>query len=242
MTASGASARFVVVWLGVWLVVTSFSSTQLPHYGFPAYPAAAMMVAALLVQAVRVPGGTRDGWLYAGAAGLVFGGLLTLSGVAVASRLELVPCSASLFLPGALVLAAGAGISLAVLRRDREAVLRRLAAIALVLAVAVFGLAAPSVGRGNPLPRMIAAAGQTARLGAYRFALPGLVWNSGRPVTQCRSAAELARFLESGPDAAAFVDEAAIEEIAGLMPRPPRILIRGRPLFRDRDVAVLAPP
>lgn len=243
VAASATSARFVVVWLGVWLVVTSFSSTQLPHYVFPAYPAAAMMVAALLIQVVRMPGGTRDGWLYAAAGGLMFGGVLMVSAVAVAARLAVIPGSTLLFLPGALVIAGAAGIFLAVLQWEREAMLRGLAAIALLLAVVVFGLAAPTVGRGNPLPSMVAAAdagvGGPARLAAYRFALPGLVWESGRPVTYCRSAGELVRFLESGPDAVAFVDEGALGEIASLMSGPPRILLRARPLFRNRDVAVL---
>lgn len=246
VAATRAAAGFVSVWLGVWLLVVSFSSTQLPHYAFPAYPAAAMMVAALLVQVVRTPLSTRDGWLYAGAAGLVFGGLVMLVGVAVAARLALLPRSVWLFLPGTLVVVAGAGVFLAVLRRNREAVMGVLAAAALLLAVAVFAFAAPSVGSENPLPRMVAAAdaqaGRPARLAAYRFTLPGLVWESGRPVAYCRSAGELARFLESGPDAAAFVDESALGEVAGLMARPPRVLLSERPLFRNRGVAVLAPP
>jgi 4-amino-4-deoxy-L-arabinose transferase-like glycosyltransferase len=246
VASSPASARFVAVWLGVWLVITSLSSTQLPHYSFPAYPAAAMMIAALLVQAVRIPAGTRDGWLYAGAGGLLFGALLLLAGPAIAARLALMAPGILLFLPGASVLACGLGVLFAVWRRRREDLLAWVAAAALLLAVSVFGLAAPSVGRSNPLPRLIlaadAAAGGSARLAAYRFALPGLVWESGRDVVYGRSAGEIVRFLESGPDAAVFVDEAALPEIAALMPRPPRVVDRGRPLFRDRDILVLAPP
>ncbi len=246
VAATRAAARFVLVWLGVWLLVVSFSSTQLPHYAFPAYPSAAMMVAALLMQAARVPDSMRNGWLYAGAGGLAFGGLVMVVVVAVAARLALLPRSVWLFLPGTLVVAGGAGVFLAVLRRNREAVMGVLAAAALLLAVAVFGLAAPKVGSKNPLPGMIAAAdaqaGHPARLAAYRFTLPGLVWESGRTVAYCRSAGELARFLESGPDAAAFVDESALGEIAGVMARHPRVLLSERPLFRNRGAAVLVPP
>jgi 4-amino-4-deoxy-L-arabinose transferase-like glycosyltransferase len=238
------AARLLVLWLSVWLVAVSFSSTQLPHYAFPAYPAACVLVAALLVRGLREPAGMADAWWYAAAGGLAFGGIV-LGAVAWTLAVQLaVPGLGGLVWLGAIPLLTAVVFAAAVKRRQRPMAAAALAVGAVALSLAVFVWAAPVVGALNPLAAMIAkaddSASGSARLATYRFGLPGVVWNAVRPVQFCRSAGELAAFLRSGPEARAFVSEAAYAEVGAKLGFAPEVIQRERPLLRPNDVLLIS--
>lgn len=236
------ACRFVVVWLFVWLVAVSFSSTQLPHYIFPAFPAAALMVAHLLVRAVRTPASVADGWLYAAAGGLAAGGGGMIAAGWLAEVRGVVPSSPAFFLAGMVPLVCAAAFATAVRlgRRPLAAVMLLVGAVVLMLVV--FLLAAPALGRSNSLPELLAradaAAGGPARLATYRFGVPGVVWLADRPVTACVSRDEAVGFLRSGPGALVASSGAGYEEIAEAMGG--RLIVLGRaPLLLRKGEALL---
>ncbi len=239
-------ARLLLLWLMVWLVVVSFSSTQLPHYVFPAYPAAAIMVAVLLVRAVRNPDVVACGWLYAAAGGLAFGGIVLAAVPVIATGAGVLPWMPGLMLIG-LVPVASACIYALLVHADRR---RCAAAIfgcsAVALCAVVFRFAAPSVGLLNPMQDMIrsadAAAGGHARLAAWRTSMPMVVWHAGRPVRFCTSADEVATFLKTGPDACAFVDASSYEAVCEVLGTNARIIRRGQPLLRKGEAVLIAAP
>jgi len=240
------AARLLVLWLSVWLGAVSFSSTQLPHYSFPAYPAACVLVAALLVRGLREPAGMADGWWYAAAGGLAFGGIVMGAVAWVLAEHLAAPGLEALAWLGAIPLLTALVFAAAVKRRQRPLAAAALAAGAATLSLAVFVWAAPAVGALNPLATMVAKADESAsgsaRLATYRFGLPGVVWNAARPMRFCRSADELAAFLRSGPEARAFVSEAAYAEVGAKLGFAPEIVQRDRPLLRPNDVLLIGAP
>jgi 4-amino-4-deoxy-L-arabinose transferase-like glycosyltransferase len=237
------AARLLVLWVSVWLIAVSFSSTQLPHYTFPAYPAACVLVAALLVRGLREPTGMADGWWYAAAGGLAFGGVVMGAAAWVLALQLAVPGLRALVWLGAIPLLTAVAFAAAVRHRQRAMAAAALAVGAATLSPAVFVWAAPAVGALNPLAAMVAKADDSApgpaRLATYRFGLPGVVWNAARPVRFYRSADELAEFLRSGPDARAFVSEAAYAEVGTSLGFTPEVFQRERPLLRPNDVLLI---
>lgn len=240
------AARLLFLWFMVWIVVVSFSSTQLPHYSFPAYPAAAIMAAVLLVGGVRDPSGLSRGWLYAAAGGLGFGGIVITAIPIIATAAGVLPWMPGLMLIGGIPLAV-AVLFVMLVHGGR----RRVAAIifgcgAAVLCMAVFWGAAPAVGALNPVPEMVrhadAAAEGHARLAAWRTGMPMLVWHAGSAVLFCESADDVAKFLGSGPDAFAFVDASSYEAVCEALGAEAVIVHHGQPLLRKGELLLIAAP
>ena len=71
----------------VWVGGFSAAATKLPNYILPAYPAAALLVAALGVEAARQAATSgrwpHPRWLAAGLASLAFGGIATAATIIV---------------------------------------------------------------------------------------------------------------------------------------------------------------
>ena len=232
--------KFLLVWLCVWLAAVSFSSTQLPHYVFPAFPAACIMVAALLVEGCRCPGGLRAGWLYAAAGGLVFGGLVIAGASAAAAEIFELPVFFQIAWLGGIPVLCAAAFAWAVKCGTRRVAMRIFAAGAIVLQAVVFLAGAPLVGQRNSIPAAVAEAdrlaGGAARFATYRFSAPGLVWAAGRPVMRCSSAAQLAGFLRSDTRAFGIISAEAAVELAEVAGFEPRLMMAVRPMFSRHDV------
>ena len=75
--------------LAVWIGGFSCSATKLPNYVLPAYPAAALVVGAAAMAAVREGRWAYPGWMAAGTASLALGGIATAVVVVVAERFGL---------------------------------------------------------------------------------------------------------------------------------------------------------
>lgn len=237
------ASRFVVTWLFVWLVVVSFSATQLPHYIFPAFPAAALMVAVLLVRAVREPASLVDGWWYAACGGLATGALTLVCAAIVAASIGLVPWRMELLAGGVVTSLIAIGVAVAIRAGKRTAAAAVMAGGALALAAAVSIVTLPAIGRANPLPDLIGAAddsvGGDARLAGYRFGLPGLAWHSGRLFTVCRSGDDVGRFLEGSPRAVVFMPAARWDELEGQFKDRAVVLGSCRLLMRKEEVVII---
>jgi 4-amino-4-deoxy-L-arabinose transferase-like glycosyltransferase len=235
-----AAGRFAVVWLFVWLVAVSLSSTQLPHYIFPAFPAAVLMVSLLLAWAVWRPASVADGWLYAAAGGLALGGGGIMAAGMLAAAAGVLPWSAVVLWAGVVPLLSAAVFVVAVRAGRRGVAAGVLLAGAVGLTVVVFFLSVPALGRANALPGLLAradaAASGSGEWVTYRFGLPGVVWHAGRPVKACTSVGEAVGFLRGG--AVVVVTAPGYEEIAEALGG--RVIVLGRaPLLLRKGEALL---
>lgn len=235
-----AAQKFLFSWVVVWLVVFTFSATQLPNYVLPVYPAACAMVAALLVEGCTRAQSLRSARLFEAAGGLVFGGGVIAVIVIVATRLMAAPEIRHLAWLGSIPLVTAIAFALAVRRGRRSLAICFFGAGAVALIVAVFVWGAPLVGALNPIPRLVARADASsagrAPLATYRFSVPGVLWNADRPMQVCQSAAELATFLSSEPEGCALVDATAFGEVRSL---GIEIVQSERALLRKHDVLLV---
>jgi len=238
-----AARVFVSLWLLVWVAAVSFSSTQLPHYSFPAYPAACMMIASLLVSALRSPAGLSDGWLYAAAAGLLAGALVLVFAVLAGAHLLDLPALAPFALIGVIPALTAGVFAVAVHRGARRIAASVFLTGTILLQWSIFHFALPALEFSGGAMRAVAKVGEILpgekRWASYRYSSPGVVWASGGRVQTCRSAADVAAFLQSGRGNFAFVSTDAFEEVASALDSPPSVVYRWRPPERRSDTVLL---
>jgi 4-amino-4-deoxy-L-arabinose transferase-like glycosyltransferase len=75
-----------LLWLLVWVGAFSLAATKLPNYVLPAYPAAALVVAATATRLVNRESVAMPRWLAAGLGWVVFGGVATVATILVVGR------------------------------------------------------------------------------------------------------------------------------------------------------------
>ena len=233
-----AAFMLALVWITVWVGGFSASATKLPNYVLPAYPAAALLVAAAGVAAAERGRWAHPAWMAAGTASLGIGGVVTAGTVLVAERYGLVGAA-----PAALVGIVPI-IGAACLWHFRSEPLRAITALAitgLVYTGLAVGPAAAQLAGANALPPLVEEAhrhaGGHARLGTFTQITPNVVYYAHGHVTawQEPDRDEALRFLASGPDAVLLVREDNFSLLSAALPAGVGIIGRSRPLFRDHD-------
>jgi len=237
-----------LVWLGVWVGGFSAAATKLPNYILPAYPAAALVVAIVAVEAARraATGGNwpHPRWAATGTLSLAFGGVATIATIVVAARYGL---------PGAepaaavgLVPLVGAGACWWLATRNRpEAALACFTGTALLYTALAVGPAAGQIAKANAIPSFVsglkADGDVAARLGTFMIASPNVVFYAGGHVNQIvqDDADAAARFLASGPDAVLLVPADRLARVEAVLPAGYGELGRTRPMFRADDVVAI---
>ena len=246
--AISAALGLLLAWLVVWVAGFSAAATKLPNYVLPAYPAAALLVAALGVDAARRAAASarwpHGWWLASGLGWLVCGGGATAAAVLLAARHGAAGAE-----PAALVglVPLGGAIACGWLagRRPRAAIAALVLTGLLYSALAV-GPAGGRLAEANTLPAFVqemqARHGGTARLGTYLLGSPNVVFYSNGHVRQfiMRHDAEAARFVHTGDDAVLLVPEHRLAELAAGLPEGWAVVGRVRPLFRRHDVLAIA--
>jgi 4-amino-4-deoxy-L-arabinose transferase-like glycosyltransferase len=241
--ALAATLGLLLAWLVVWVGGFSAAATKLPNYILPAYPAAALLVAALGVAAARGAAVARwqhGWWLASGLGWLAFGGAATAATVLVATRHGL-PGAEPAALVG-LVPVGGAIVCGWLARRQPQAALAALVLTGLLYTTLAVGPAAGRLAGANTLPALVremqARHGGAARLGTYLVGSPNVVFYSSGHVRQfiMEHDANAARFLQTGGDAILLVPADRYDEIAAMLPEGWGVLGRTRPLFRKHDV------
>jgi 4-amino-4-deoxy-L-arabinose transferase-like glycosyltransferase len=230
-----------VVWLAVWLVGFSLSATKLPNYVLPAYPAAALVVAVIAVDACRRTSWPHPGWLTAGVVSLALGGVATAATVLVAGAYGLADAEAAAAV--GLVPIAGAAACWWLKERSPRGALAALALTGLVYTSLAVGPAARRIASANALPELVEAAhrhaGGTARLATFPQNTPNIVyyarglvheWGDGAAAAEAAAA-----FLRSGPDAVLIVPADRLTILEPWLPARSGVVGRGRPLFKDQD-------
>jgi len=237
----------ILAWLVVWVGGFSAAATTLPNYILPAYPAAALLVAALGAEAVRQAAASgrwpHARWLATGLASLAFGGIATAATIVVVSRYGL-PGAEPAALVGVIpVVAAIACWQLA--RTRPQAALATFTGGALLYTALAVGPAAGWMATANTLPEFVSDLrtrdeGQ-ARLGTFMMSSPNVVFYAGGHVNQiCHDDLEAAeRFLASDPTAVLLVPADRLEKVTTVMPAGFGEIGRTQPMFRTHELVAL---
>ncbi|NQW49283.1 MAG: glycosyltransferase family 39 protein [Planctomycetes bacterium] len=231
------SLALVLFWMAVWVGGFSASATKLPNYVLPAYPAAALLVAAAGVLATR-QAWIHPRWMAAGTASLALGGIATATAVLVATEFGLTGAE-----PAALVGLVPV-VGAACIWRWRHEPLRAVAALAvtgLVFTGLAVGPAAARIAQANRLPALINEAhlhaGGHARLGTFTQITPNVVYYAHGHVQawQRNDRADALSFLASGADAVVLVRDDDFAELSAALPAGVGIIGRARPLFHQHE-------
>ena len=231
------SLALVLFWMAVWVGGFSASATKLPNYVLPAYPAAALLVAAAGVLATR-QAWVHPRWMAAGTASLALGGIATAVAVLVATEFGLTGAE-----PAALVGLVPV-VGAACIWRWRHEPLRAVAALAvtgLVFTGLAVGPAAAQIAQANRLPSLINEAhlhaGGHARLGTFTQITPNVVYyaHGHVPAWQRSDRADALSFLASGADAVVLVRDDDFAELSAALPAGVGIIGRARPLFHQHE-------
>jgi 4-amino-4-deoxy-L-arabinose transferase-like glycosyltransferase len=236
-----------LAWLVVWVGGFSAAATKLPNYILPAYPAAALLVAALGVEAVRQAATSgrwpHPRWLATGLASLAFGGIATAATIVVVSGYGL-PGAEPAALVGVIpVVAAIACWQLA--RTRPQAALATFTVAALLYTALAVGPAAGWMATANTLPGFVSDLRTRhegrARLGTFMMSSPNVVFYAGGHVNQiCHDdlgAAE--QFLGSDPAAVLLVPADRLERVSTVIPAGFGEIGRTQPMFRRQALVAI---
>jgi 4-amino-4-deoxy-L-arabinose transferase-like glycosyltransferase len=229
----------VLLWMAVWVGAFSAAATKLPNYIMPAYPAAALLVAAFAADAAGRARWPHPAWLASGLGWLAFGGVAT-SAVVIAATFYGLDGGGPAAIVG-LVPVVGAIACFVAARRDRLAPLGAFTATALIYTALAVGPAAGWMARANALPGLVREAhehaGGRARLGAFGRNTPNIVFYADGLVAEWQAGAadEARAFLTTGADAVVIVPEPCYAKLAATLPPGCGIVGRARPLFQKHD-------
>jgi len=140
-SVSNPANRFLLAWIGTFLLIFSLAATKLPNYIAPLYPALAILTARFLLQWKRAEINLPKYWLYIGSFAFSFTGLAVTVGLLVASGLVKLELKGMRLFPGleywawigAFPLVAGVVMAWAVYRDEREKFVAALAVSAVLL-------------------------------------------------------------------------------------------------------------
>ena len=238
-----AALALALVWLAVWVGAFSAAATKLPNYIMPAYPAAALLVAALAADAASRARWPHPGWLASGLGWLAFGGLATSATVIAAASFGLTGGAPAAIV--GLVPVMGAIACFMTARRSRLEPLFIFTATGLAFTALAVGPAAGWMARANALPILVREAhrhaGGHARLGAFGRNTPNIVFYADGLVQEWLPGreADAGAFLATGPDAVVIVPEPDYTKLAARLPAGCEIVGRARPLFQKHDYLLI---
>lgn len=244
------ATRFMLCWVGVYLICFSVVLTKLPNYILPVYPALALLTGRMLAQWAdggRVPGL----WWYGGLVGLVMVGVVTTTGLlAAAGQL---PCAAITRAVRHPFPELAGGVWLGLLpivgavgawwlgRRRRWAVAVMLA-VGVVYVAGLAGLASLALESYKAPRELVIASGAQDRLHEVRLASldyfqPSLVFYAQREIHKLHSVSEAEAFLRSPLPAYLFITATAWEQLRSQLPG--HELARRYDLYRRCEVVVV---
>ena len=247
------SLRFLVCWIGVYIIFFSCSRTKLPNYILPAYPAIALFLAHFLNQwrrgEVEIPGWVLQvSFLLIG----VIGVLITVGLIMAGGWLGGATLLRGRHLPGleswaflGLVAPFGATAVYWCTRLQR-----RNMAIGFLTGTPVLFAGLLAVGPVCAVdvykaPRPLAAivreqrTDPEIRIATYRFFQPSLVFYCGREVIQLSDEYQAINFLNSPLPVYLFVPAEVWNDLRAKVQRPYGLLGRHRDLYRNWDVVLI---
>lgn len=245
--------RFLLCWLGAYLVFFSAAATKLPNYMLPAYPVLAILTARFLA-------GWREGTLVlpkwvmpAGVGGLVLVAVVTAVGLVAASG-AVVQLSASMrAFPGleryatfaAVPLVAAIVMARALRAGDRARFVQAMA-VGSVAFTALMAAFPPLAVDARKAPKeLVRATGVSApdrevRLAQYHWHQPSLVFYARREVEALKVPADAATFLAIPTPGYLFVPAPLWAKLEPDVRVPTRVVARRYCFLRHCDIVVIA--
>ncbi len=247
--------RFLLCWFVVYFLAFSASSTKLPNYILPLYPAVALVVARFLDRWRRGECQPPAWALHSSFGLLALIGLGVAAGLLVGGGAIEVSTLSGRALPGlqklfwlAAVPILGMIVALWYVRRmRRSAAITTTAAAALLLTGGVFVFGAPEVDRSKA-PRALAAAlppDQTqreVRVAVYHYFQPSFVFYCHREVTVLQDEYRLTEFLRTPLPCYVALPAEEWEKIRLHLPATTRELTRHYDLYDGKDIVLIANP
>lgn len=239
-----ANWQFLACWAGVYVGFFSLSSTKLPSYVLPAYPALALMTSAFLQHWRTAPSSVRAAPTIVALAAVAVVGAAVAIGLPIAARFVL-PGEAWLGLLGVPLLVGGA-VALWQYRRGRpNAVLHVLVAASIVFMAGLFGLASLRVSEhtnATSLTAKIRAASLGAKrpaIGTFRYSAPSLTYYAGQPILYADSTEDVGELFANNPHAFLITQANRLEELRSALPADVVELSRERRFLRRQDLVLL---
>ncbi len=244
----GRGDLLIVCWIGVWVGFFSLSSTKLPSYIAPAYPALAMSAARFLHQWLRQPASVARNWLRAAFAVCGVVGLTMMIALPLVLQSQLSHQQEYVWSLVGLPLVVAAATAWLCHERGRcSAAAYTLATAAPLFVVALLGLAAVRVDRFQTTPPLAArlrsvsdAAGEVV-LGSYEYFRPSLVFYTEQPIAEFNQPADIRDFFVQHPGQAYLItmDEPYRERLASILPPDVVILDSSRRFLQSGQVLLL---
>ena len=245
--------RFLLVWIGVYLVFFSLAATKLPNYILPAAAPTSLLLARFLDRWRQGQLRLAAAWLYAGLGGLISLGLTISLGLAVAGGALVIPGLKMQVFPGletwafiGLVPVAAGVLAWLLLRRERKT------AMVACLALGAWLLIGPLAGWGaalfndfkapSPLVNLAGALQkeQDIRIGEWQLGhLASLNFYCQRDIIHHQNQAEAIAFLHYPLQVFLFIPAREWEQLRGQLQIPWRELGRGQDLYRHGEVVVI---
>lgn len=235
---------FLACWAGFYIGFFSLAGTKLPNYVLPAYPALALLTAAMLVEWAN-----RPQLLKKLQAALAFG---TLAAVGIGLIIAL-PIVSYFLLPGewllpvAGIVPLAAGImALRLLKQDRLPQALVVFGIAAMLqSLVLFGFIGPRVARYHTSDALIAEAreraGSAPEIAVFQYFEPSLVYYARDRVDRFTRQEEVQEFFAAGDDHYLITHDRFLPELEGQLPPDVQVLARKRRFLRRGEVLLLGP-
>jgi 4-amino-4-deoxy-L-arabinose transferase-like glycosyltransferase len=242
LTNAPASDRFLGCWAAFYVGLFSLAGTKLPNYVLPAYPALALVTAALLVDWLGQPRLVGGRQLRLAFATVAVVGAALLVGLPIAS-IFLLPGE---WLLGSIGLAALAGglLALHCLQRQRlKSALWTFSAMAVIQSLVIFAFAAHRLS-AHQTSKTFADFAQrdaqgSATLAVYEYFEPSLVFYADQRVNRFEKVREVRQFFESAPRPYLITDQRAMRHLAPALPSDVHVMLRKRRFLRRTDLVLL---
>lgn len=259
------ACMFAATWAVTWIVIFSLSASKLSHYIAPTYPLLAVVTGLWIADWIAAPQrALGQQWLKLG------WGALAAMGIAFVIVLPMV---VSRWAPGApssnwigLILMAGGAAGAVFQWRGRPAfAAASLAAMAALLFVGMFAIAAPPISEQQTSLRLVAAvnrfADSTTPIATYRIRLPDFVYYAARsePIMGIRTANTSAAndtnysqahtdepydpkarlYLDNLDNALIITDQQGLQELRPMLPADTVVLARERRFLKSGELLVV---
>jgi 4-amino-4-deoxy-L-arabinose transferase-like glycosyltransferase len=248
-----SAMRFLAVWFVLYLVFFTVVRTKLPNYVLPVYPALALLTGHLLERwrsgALVLPDWLpRSALTFLGLVGVVVTGALLIAGGVVdlpELRGRVFPEATAWAWLGAIPLA-GAVLGWWFQARGRRGGVIAAVAGSAVLLSAVLTCWGLEALEPRKAPRQLAQAlpsdhlRREARLAAYDWFLPSVVFYSRREIIRLSGPDYVRQFLAQPLPAYLFVSEPTWKHLCRKSPLPGRVLARQRDLESGRIILLVA--
>jgi len=233
---------FSLCWAGLYVGFFSLARTKLPNYVLPAYPALALTTAALLVRWQRQPDAVSRRLARAALAIVALAGAAMLIGIPIAAHL-LLPGDELLGLLGLIPLT-GAALAAWQWRRGRtDRLIQCFAAMSILLATAVLGIASAHVSRHQNSPAMATLARNASpagrRIATFEYYAPSLVYYARQRVPECRNSEQVREFFSASGPAFLVTRPDHLQKLAFALPPDVKVLARQRRFLRKGDLVLL---